>query len=471
MAKEEKRDFLSELVDLPGNIVKGALDVPKGLAGGIADVFRAFGGEEGEIARRRDTLIKQNQVDQQKSIFAANAITNAAKRPFLSEEDDNQFVISALTKGGIDPKGANFSEIVSTSRRKRAGLTSEDIAGAAPTGGAASGETKTGIKVSATGAPRFKAEDVHFTDAQGNSQLFNVTSAAQRDQVRSLVRQAGGTIVSGAPSPQEQESGSSIFSRTKNRFTEEFLNPNTTTERRQLLKGSGILGGSGTTVNVNTGDTFQSADAQIKRIQTMQEAANRFNENSLAPNQKAVVKTDSKGNNVIALEGLGTPTSEERSQKVLLDVVRSSMDNIATVAGLEIGEDGKFKSTGKLGRTGPIEGTLTNIRTKLIGGDPSGAQLQNELTSLIMTVYALSGKQINENEFKVHSKMMPSIFDPDDTFISNYNTFLGRLKTLSGIREDLWEKLGLSTTKSSKEDAAKAERRKKFEDFKKRRGQ
>lgn len=180
------------------------------------------------------------------------------------------------------------------------------------------------------------------------------------------------------------------------------------------------------------------AEKQIENLRTLQTAANAFNESGFVPNFSAIVKTDAKGVNVIALEAKEKPSSEERNQEVLLGAVRKSLNNIRQVA------------TAK--KIGPIQGRWTSLRAQIIGGDPSGAQLKNELTSLIMIVYGLSGKQINENEMKLYENMMPKITDPDDTFVANFDTFMERVKTLSGIRQDLWNKIGISGGQPTKND-------------------
>ncbi len=178
------------------------------------------------------------------------------------------------------------------------------------------------------------------------------------------------------------------------------------------------------------GEQVKAGREQIGILRDLTTAASEFNAEGIAPNFRAVVKTDVKGRNVIALEPKTKPTSEERNQEVLLTAVRESMANIADVA------------TAK--RVGPIQGQFTKIKAELIGSDPSGAELVSELNSLILFVYGLSGKQVNETEFKVLGKLMPQITDPDRTFTARYNTFLRRLKTISGIRNNIWEQIGVA---------------------------
>ncbi len=178
------------------------------------------------------------------------------------------------------------------------------------------------------------------------------------------------------------------------------------------------------------GEQRQAAKEQIGILRDLQTAANEFNAEGISPNFEAIIKTDTKGQNIIALEPKTKPTSEERNQEVLLTAVRESMKNIAEVA------------TAK--RVGPIQGRLTSIKAELIGSDPSGAELISELNSLILFVYGLSGKQVNETEFKILGNLMPKITNPDSTFTKRYNTFLRRLKTISGIRDNIWNQIGIS---------------------------
>lgn len=85
---------------------------------------------------------------------------------------------------------------------------------------------------------------------------------------------------------------------------------------------------------------------------------------------------------------------------------------------------------------GPVSGRWGKFRADVIGGDPDAADLYQTVDDVNnQLVYLLSGKQINQDEFKRLRNAMPTKELPPETFAIRLNNFETRLKEILTRRQ------------------------------------
>jgi hypothetical protein len=142
------------------------------------------------------------------------------------------------------------------------------------------------------------------------------------------------------------------------------------------------------------------------------------------------LETDSKG--VLQLKiGKGSqPTSEQLNKKEFSRLLRSKVEEINEI-------------TADTNLTGPIQGPVRRALAETLGGQDEFVKLKQLLDSLIIRVYMLSGKQINETELKFLQSIQPQSNDPTSTFRTRLKGFYDELKTISNISDNLWNEAGI----------------------------
>lgn len=180
---------------------------------------------------------------------------------------------------------------------------------------------------------------------------------------------------------------------------------------------------------------------QLEAFGRAQRQINDFTQNpenaDLSKDFKAGVVTNPKGQLVLDIKAKDKPTAEQIKSREFLELLKAKVDRINVLA--------KEKS-----KIGPIQGRFAKAKGALIGGEPVATELNQLLDSLIMRVYMLSGKQINETELRFLQGIQPQVKDPDDTFDTKLQGFYNELKQLSGISDKLWNEAGIKTPTSIK---------------------
>lgn len=195
-----------------------------------------------------------------------------------------------------------------------------------------------------------------------------------------------------------------------------------------------------TTVNVNTADMQKNIKQQLDSVKEGEEGIRAFVSNpenaDIVRNMDLGMETDTKGILTLQVKPKKAPTGEQINQKQMTELLRQKVSEINKLAA--------DKSL-----YGPVEGRLNKIAMETIGTVPEAVKLQQLLQSLIIRVYMLSGKQINQIEMNMLRELQPQLDDPDTTFKTRLDGFYNELKAMSEISDELWSQLGLKTTKQA----------------------
>ncbi len=241
-------------------------------------------------------------------------------------------------------------------------------------------------------------------------------------QLRAQIRQIG--VPTGA---------SDLATQKANAFRE-ILDPNTPPEKKKLLMGL-MSSGAQQTVNISQGGLAKGVGEQLKEFKQAQTDINKFAANpenaDLAKGFDVGIKTDAKGNLVLNVVQKARPTSEQVNKQEFLRLLRVKVDRLKEISA----------KTKKL--TGPITGRVRGMLAETIGGQNEFVELKQILDSLIIRVYMLSGKQINETELKFLQSIQPQANDPADTYETRLNGFFNELKVISEITDALWQETGI----------------------------
>jgi len=209
------------------------------------------------------------------------------------------------------------------------------------------------------------------------------------------------------------------------------------TERDMALLN--ILNKPSMQVTVNTGDLQRAVGEQLQDFSQAQRDINQFKANpenrDLAKDFDIGVETSSKGILQLNVEGKKAPTSEQIKERKFGELLKSKIVQINDIV----------TKVREIPLTGPIAGRTRGALAEVIGGQSEFVKLKQLLDSLIMRVYMMSGKQVNETEMKLFKGMQPQANDPSDTFDTRLIGFYRELKDMSGISDALWNDLGLKT--------------------------
>lgn len=266
----------------------------------------------------------------------------------------------------------------------------------------------------------------NFFQQRGQQEQNQQFSNLKLQQLRKQIEQIG---------VESPESGSSVLARIKAQLLQKMFDPATTPEQKKQIIDSGVFGGARQTVNVNQGGQLQkTVGEQLTETKKAQTDINAFvanPENSdIAKALDFSIETNAKGIPQLNITQKKQPTSEQINKKEFLKLLRAKVERINEIT-----------SNKKL--TGPIQGPVRRALAETVGGQTDFVELKQLLDSLIIRVYMLSGKQINETELRFLQSIQPQDNDPTDTFDTRLKGFYNELKTISLISEELWNEAGI----------------------------
>jgi hypothetical protein len=243
----------------------------------------------------------------------------------------------------------------------------------------------------------------------------------------------------GAVGQVSPESGSSVLARIKSEFLQELLDPNTPTDRRELIQKSGIFGSPQTNISIDTGSTRETGEQQFENLKVLQEVADRINESGINPNAEAVVKTNTQGVNVISLEQKPPAAAGERKDITDAQASIDSLDNLKALF-----DDPKSK-------TGIIPGATTQA-LGLIG---KTTQEQENLQAATFAfknriIKQITGAQMSEQEAKRIMKQVPDLGDPPTRWKAKFEQTVKNLKILQKRRTEILKASGVRATGTTK---------------------
>lgn len=268
------------------------------------------------------------------------------------------------------------------------------------------------------GLQAFRAGQQQIQQQKQQQQL----NQAKLQQLRAQTRQIG---------VQPPEGGSSVLARMKAGAIEEFLNPNTSPERKKSLLS--ILSSGGATTNVFTGDTRIDASEQGKILTILQQQADELNRGGKFPNATAVVSTDAKGNSILKLEQKAAPSATERKDISEAAASLDSLDNLGTLF------DSAF--------VGPFIGRAGQVK-EIFGKNPDQQSAFLAATAIFKNaiIKQITGAQMGENEAKRIMKQVPSPEDSPKTWKNKREQSIKNIEFLKKRRAEVQRSAGLRPT-------------------------
>jgi len=264
-------------------------------------------------------------------------------------------------------------------------------------------------------------------EQQKQSQMLNQLKMQMlRAQIGLTGAQAQAT---GVPKPQTPSQGI-------NQLQLDFLNRIKDPDARdKILEQMITKPSSSTTVNVTPADNARSASEQYERLKTLSSTADKFNASGINPNAIAVVKTDAKGNNVLALEQKESPGAGERTDMAEAAASVDALTNLKTLF------DDLDTFTGPIvGRTTPILGLIGQTKQKQEDLLAATFAFKNRI------IKEITGAQMSEQEADRIMKQVPDITDPSKRWISKWEQTVKNLEFIQERRRKVLDAAGIRPT-------------------------
>jgi hypothetical protein len=100
--------------------------------------------------------------------------------------------------------------------------------------------------------------------------------------------------------------------------------------------------------------------------------------------------------------------------------------------------------------TGPIQGWMTSLKNKWVGGDQQAASFEAGVTSMIEQMYQKAGKQLSDEEMKRWDPFIPKMTEPDSTFKAKMDNLMNNVTAYLSAESDVASRAGYRTTDSQR---------------------